>query len=150
MKAIIENKKVRLEYEILESFEAGIQLLGFEVKALRAGKASLVGSRVVVRGSEAYLLSATISPYQEKNTPKDYDPERTRKLLLNQKELKELAGSEGQKGLTIVPIMVYNSNRKLKLQIAIVRHKQKHDKREALKEKDSKRSIERTLKNQED
>lgn len=148
MKALVENKKARLEYEILESYEAGIQLLGFEVKALRAGKASLVGARVIMRGGEAYLAGATVSPYQHGNTPTSYDPERTRKLLMGKKEIAELAVKESQKGLTIIPIMVYNAHRRLKLQVAVVRHKNKHDKRDTLKDRDSKREIERTLKNE--
>ena len=149
MKALIENKKARLEYEILESYEAGMQLLGTEVKSLRAGKASLVGSRVVARAGEAYLVGATISPYQENNTPKTYDPERTRKLLLSKKKITDLAEKEGQKGLTIIPIMVYNKGPRLKLQVAVVRHKKKHDKRDTLRARDTKRTIERTLKNEE-
>jgi SsrA-binding protein len=149
MATLVENKKARLEYEIVENYEAGMALLGYEVKSLRAGKASLVGARVVVRGNEAYLVGATISPYQEKNTPKEYDPERTRRLLLSLKEINELSGSENQRGLTIIPIMVYSKGRNLKLQIAIVRHRKKHDKRAILKDRDAKRSINRTLKNEE-
>ncbi|HEY4473942.1 MAG TPA: SsrA-binding protein SmpB [Candidatus Paceibacterota bacterium] len=148
MKPILENKKARMEYEILERLEAGISLTGFEVKALRAGKGMLAGSRVLVRGGEAYLVGATIPPYQERNTPAGYDPERSRRLLISKKEISELAGSEGQKGLTIIPLMVYNKNNRLKLEIAVARHKKKYDKREALKERDSKRTIERSLKNQ--
>ncbi len=148
MKPIVENKKARMEYEFVDTYEAGIELLGFEVKALRAGKASLVGSHVVVRGGEAFLVGATISPYQEGNTPKSYDPERTRRLLLSKKELAALEGSSSQKGLTIVPIMVYNKNRRLKLSIALARKKKSHDKRATLKEKDDKRAMDRTLKNQ--
>lgn len=148
MKAVVENKKARLEYEILDSFEAGIELFGFEVKSLRAGKASLVGARVVIRGGEGFLSGATISTYQEKNTPKSYDPERTRRLLLNKKEIAELASKEVQKGLTIIPIMVYSKNNVLKLQVAVVRHKTKHDKRDTLKKRDAKKLIERTLKNE--
>ncbi|TAJ15834.1 SsrA-binding protein SmpB [Patescibacteria group bacterium] len=148
MKPIIENKKARLEYEILESFEAGLELSGGEVKALRAGRGSLIGSRVVVRGGEAFVVGMTIPPYQAKNTPSSYDPERTRRILLSKKQIAELASSEGQKGLTIIPIMVYNKVQLLKLQVAIVRHKKKHDKRDTLRSRDAKRDIERTLKNQ--
>ena len=148
MSALIENKKVRLEYELIDTYEAGIELRGFEVKALRAGKASLVGAHVVVRGGECYLVGATISPYQEKNTPTSYDPERTRRLLLGKKELLELEGVDSAKGLTIVPIMVYNKGSFLKLSIATARKKKKYDKRESMKERDEKRRIDRTLKNQ--
>lgn len=147
MKPIIENKKARLEYEFIETYSAGMSLYGFEVKALRAGKASLVGSRVVVRGGEAFLVGATVSPYQKKNTPQSYDPERSRRLLLNKKEIAALAAYEGQKGLTIVPVMVYNS-KCVKLSVAVARKKKKHDKRATMKDRDAKRSIERSLKNE--
>ncbi len=149
MKPLVENKKARLEYEILETYEAGMSLFGFEVKSLRGGKVSLVGARVVVRGGEAFLVGATIPPYQEKNAPQSYDPERSRKLLLRGKEIAKLEAQEGQKRLTILPLMVYNSGRRLKLQIGIARHKNKYDKRATLKAREAKRSIERTLKNEE-
>lgn len=144
----VENKKARLEYEFLETYEAGMVLTGYEAKALRAGKASLVGARVMVRGGEAFLVGATISPYQEGNVPKSYDPERSRKLLLSKKELNELAGAESQRGLTLVPIMVYNQKRFIKLSFGLARKKKKHDKRATLKERDDKRSMDRSLKNQ--
>jgi len=146
MKPVIENKKARLEYDILESFESGMELHGYEVKSLRAGKASLVGARVVIRAGEAYLVGATIQPYQEKNTPSSYDPERSRRLMLHKKEIADMASYEGQRGLTIVPIMVYNKDGRLKVQVAVARYRKKHDKREKLKERDTKRSIDRTLK----
>ena len=144
---LIEHKKVRLEYELLEEYEAGLELLGYEVKSLRARHGKLEGAHIVVRGGEAYLVGATIPPYQPKNTPKEYDPGRTRKLLLTQKELIALASFEGQKGLTIVPVSVYNKGSNLKLRIAVAKGKKARDKRAALKERDSKREINRTLKN---
>ena len=145
--ALVANKKARLEYELLETYEAGIELLGFEVKSLRAGQGSLEGAHVLVRGGEAYLVNMRISPYQPANTPKDYDPERSRRLLLTKSEIGELAGYEHQKGLTIVPISVYNKGRKLKLEIAVARGKKQRDKRQDLKRRDDERDIERTLKN---
>ena len=148
MKALLENKKARIELEILETYEAGMSLFGFEVKTLRAGQGSLSGARVLVRGGEAFLVGATVPPYQQKNAPENYDPERTRRLLLSKKEITEIAAAEGQKRLTIVPIMVYNKARRLKLQVAIARHKNKRDKREDLKGRDAKREIQRTLKNE--
>lgn len=148
MPTLIENKKARLNYEILEQYEAGIELSGFEVKSLRNKRGSLDGAHVVVRGGEAYLLNAHIPPYQPGNTPKDYDPERNRRLLLTKKEIAELAGAESKKGLTIVPISVYNKKRKLKVSLAIARGKKKYDKREDIKKRDLKRAIDRTLKNQ--
>lgn len=148
MKPLIENKKARLEYEFLETFDAGMELRGFEVKALRAGQGSLLGARAVVRGGEAYLVGSTIPPYQEKNTPTSYEPDRTRRLLMTKKEIATVASYEGQKGLTIIPVMVYNANRRLKLLLAVARHKKKHDKRATLKERDTRREIDRTLKNE--
>ncbi len=144
---LIEHKKVRLEYELLEEYEAGLELLGLEVKSLRARHGKLEGAHIVVRDGEAYLVGATIPPYQPSNTPKEYDPARTRKLLLTQKEITALSGFEGQKGLTIVPISVYNKGSNLKLRIAVARGRKQYDKRAVLKERDSKREISRTLKN---
>ena len=141
-----ENRKAYFNYEILEKYEAGIELLGVEVKSVRDGQMSLEGAFVIIRGGEAYLINATIPPYQAKNAPKDYDPLRNRKLLLTKKEISELGGSERNKSLTIVPISVYNKNRKIKLEIALVKGKKKFDKRETLKKRDTEREIRRTLK----
>lgn len=143
---LIEHKKVRLEYELLEEFEAGLELLGFEVKSLRAKHGKLEGAHIVIRGGEAYIVGMSIPPYQPSNTPASYDPEHTRRLLLTQKELLTLADFEGQKGLTIVPISVYNKDSKLKLRIAVARGRKKYDKRAVMKERDTKREIDRTLK----
>jgi SsrA-binding protein len=144
---LIEHKKARLNYEILEEYEAGLELLGFEVKSLRSGNGKLEGAHIIVRNGEAYLVGASIPPYQASNTPSDYDAERTRRLLLTQKELVALAAFEGQKGLTIVPISVYNKGKVLKLRIAVARGRKKYDKRAVMKERDTKRQIDRTLKN---
>ncbi len=146
MTTILKNKKAKFDYEILDTFDAGIELFGYEVKALKHGKGKLNGSYVVVRGGEAYLVGASISPYQPKNTPKDYDPERPRRLLLKRKEINTLMGSESSKGLTLIPISLYNKDRLLKLKIAIVRGKKKADKREAIKERDTKRELARLMK----
>ncbi len=143
---VVENKRVGFDYTILEEIEAGLELFGFEVKSLRAGHGSLKGARVVARGGEAYLVGATIPPWQVLNAPKSYDPERTRRLLLSTKEIAHVASAEGQKGLTIVPLRVYNKGRKLKLLIAIARGKKKEDKRHTIRAREEKRSIERTLK----
>lgn len=142
---LISNKKALFDYEILEKIEAGIELLGFEVKSLKAGQGSLLGSHITVRGSEAFVINMNVPPYQPANTPKDYDPMRNRKLLLTKKEISHLSGEEAQKGLTIVPLSVYNKGRKLKLEIAIVRGKKKYDKRESIKKRDSDREIRRSL-----
>ena len=144
--SLIENQRARFDYTILEELEAGMELFGFEVKSLRAKQGSLKGARVVARGGEAYLVGATIPAWQVKNAPKSYEPERTRRLLLKVKEIAHILSAEGQQGLTIVPLAVYNKGRKLKLSIAIVRGKKKQDKRQTLRERDEKRHIERSLK----
>ena len=146
--ALVEHKKARMDYEILNEFEAGLELLGHEVKSLRGGLGKLEGSHVVVRGGEAYLVGANIPAYQSANTPKGYDAARTRRLLLNKKEIAALSGAEDQKGLTIVPLRVYNKGRTLKLGIALARGKKKFDKRATLKKRDTERDMRRTLKNQ--
>lgn len=144
---LVQHKKARLEYEILEEYEAGIELLGLEVKSLRTGNAKLEGTHVVVRGGEAYIVGMVISPYQPANTPPEYDPNRSRKLLLTKKEIASLAAAEGQKGLTVVPISVYNKNGKLKVRVAIARGRKKYDKRAVLKKRETEREMRRTLKN---
>lgn len=143
---LIENNKVHFDYTILEEMEAGVELLGFEVKSLRAKRGSLKGARVIARGGEAYLVGASIPAWQIANAPKAYDPERPRRLLLSQKEIAHIASAEGEKGLTIVPISVYNKRRKLKLAIAIARGKKKEDKRHTIRAREEKRRIERSLK----
>ena len=143
--ALAENRKARFDYEILKRFTAGLELLGAEVKSVRAGKINLQGAFVGVRGGEAYLLSASIPPYQPKNTPSEYDETRPRKLLLDKAEIGELAEAESTKGLTIVPLSVYNKGRFLKLDLAIARGKKKFDKRESIKKRDVEREIKRTL-----
>jgi len=144
--SLITNKKVLFDYDLLEELEAGLELFGFEVKSLRAGRGSLVGGRVIVRGGEAFLVGANIPPWQEKNAPKDYDPERVRRLLLSKKQIVQIADAEEKKGLTVVPLSVYNAGRKLKVKIAVARGKKKHDKRETIKAREEKKKIERQLK----
>jgi len=144
--SLIENSKVGFDYQVIETIEAGLELLGFEVKSLRAGQGSLKGARVVARGGEAYLVGATIPAWQVANAPKDYDAMRTRKLLLSKKQIAQVSSAEGQDGLTIVPISVYNKGQKLKLSIGIARGKKKADKRQDIKKRDVKRQIARTLK----
>src|SRR5688572_14274848 len=133
--ALIEHKKARLNYEILEEFEAGLELLGAEVKSLRAGQGKLEGSHAIVRGGEAYIVGMHIPPYQPKNTPADYDPDRSRRLLLTKKELIQLSDYESQKGLTIVPLRVYNKGKNLKVALAAAKGRKKYDKRAVLKER---------------
>ncbi len=141
-----ENRKVRFNYEILEKYEAGIKLLGVEVKSVRGGQMSLEGAFVVIRGGEAFLINANIPPYQPNNAQKDYDPLRNKKLLLTKKEIKILGGSEKNKSLTIMPISVYNKGRKIKVEIALVKGKKRLDKRENIKKREIDREIRREYK----
>ncbi|MCX6738926.1 MAG: SsrA-binding protein SmpB [Candidatus Parcubacteria bacterium] len=141
--SLIFNKKVSFDYEILEKFEAGIELLGLEVKSVKAKHGHLDGSRVLVLGGEAFLIGASIPTYQPQNTPKGYEPDRNRKLLLTKKELIDLAQIEGKKGLTIVPVSLYQKGRKIKVEIAVVRGKKKYDKRETIKKRDVERDMAR-------
>jgi SsrA-binding protein len=140
-----ENRKAYFNYEITEKFEAGIELLGLEVKSVRAGKVSLDGSHVIVRGGELYIVGLTIQPYQTGNTPKDYEPDRTRKLLLTKKEIQELYKYGETKGLTLVPLSMYNKSRRIKLAIGVGRGKKLHDKRESIKKRDLDRQMKRDL-----
>lgn len=146
MTPYLKNKKVYFNYEPLDKFEAGISLRGFEVKSIRTGRGNLEGSHITVRGGEAFLLGANIPAYQPKNAPKSFDKERHRKLLLTGKEISELEGFESKKGLTIVPIAMYNKNGKIKVEIAVVRGKKKHDKRETIKKRDAERDVRREVK----
>lgn len=148
MASYISNKKVRFDFEILETFEAGLLLAGHEVKAIRMGRGKLEGGHVIIRGKEAFLVGTSVSHYQEANEPKNYEPDRTRKLLLSKKELAILEQKGEQAGLTIVPLSLYNKGSKIKLEIALARGKKKQDKRESLKNRDSKREIDRILKTQ--
>lgn len=143
---LAENKKFYLQYEALEEYEAGVELLGLEVKSIKAGHMVLEGARVLVRGREAFLVGATVPPYQVNNSPSDYDPTRVRRLLLTRKQIIELYDHGEQRGLTIVPISVYNKNNLIKLKIAVARGKKKYDKREDIKKRDIEREIGRTLK----
>ena len=140
-----ENRKARFDYELMEEFEAGLELDGPEVKSVRAGKMSLASSFVSVRGGEAFLLNAEVAPYQPKNLKADYDPKRARKLLMTKDELSKLAIAEATKGLTIVPITVYNKGRFIKCRVAIARGKKEFDKRESIKKRNTERDLKRSL-----
>jgi len=149
MKIISENKKAYFDYEILETYETGIVLLGHEVKSIKTGHISLTGSFVVPKFEELFLLNAFIPPYQPKNTPKDYDPRRSRKLLLHKSEIKSLIGKIKQKGLTLVPLKVYILKGKIKLQFGLGKGKKQFDKREKVKKREFERQKERLLKQHE-
>ena len=147
MKVLAENKKAYYNYEILEKFEAGIALIGQEVKSLKTRGVNLAGNYVVLKDEEVFWVGANIAPYQPKNAPPDYNPERSRKLLLKKSEINYLIGKSKQKGLTLVPLKLYTTRSgKIKLEFALVRGKKKFDKREKIKEREIERKIERVLK----
>ncbi|MCD6528343.1 SsrA-binding protein SmpB [bacterium] len=148
MKTLAVNKRATYDYEILEKYEAGISLFGYEVKSIKTGHISLKGSYVVIKNNEVYLLNAFIPPYQIKNTPSDYDPNRSRKLLLHKSEIKSLIGKIKQKGLTLVPIKLYTKRGKIKLEFALAKGKRKVDKREKIKKRETERKIKRALRNE--
>lgn len=144
--ALADNKKAHFNYDILEKYEAGIELLGFEVKSIKAGHASLDGSYAIIRGGEIYILGSKVPPYQSANTPKDYDPERLRKLLMTKKQIRELNDKTENSGLTIVPVSMYNKSGKIKVEIALAKGKKKFDKRETIKKRETDREMRRTIK----
>lgn len=139
------NKKAKHEYHIEERFEAGLSLLGWEVKSLRAGKAQLVDAYVLLKGGEAWLLGAHITPLSTASTHVIADPTRTRKLLLHAKEIAKIIGKVNQTGHTCIPLALYWKKNKVKCEIALAKGKQKHDKRAAEKEKDWNRQKQRIL-----
>jgi SsrA-binding protein len=145
MATYISHRRASFDFELLEMLEAGISLLGTEVKSIRTGHGKLEGAYVIIRGKEAFLVGASIPAFQKKNVDASYDPERPRKLLLTQKELTELEQKSEKQGLTIVPLKLYNKGTKLKLEIAIARGKKKQDKRQSIKERDTNRDIAREL-----
>ena len=139
------NRKAYHDYFIEETCEAGISLLGTEVKSLREGKANLKDSYALIKGNEIFLLNCHISPYSHGNI-QNHDPLRTRKLLLHRKEINKLWGKLTQKGLTLIPLKIYfTKNGKAKVEIGLCRGKRQYEKREVLKEKEARREIERHL-----
>lgn len=143
---IIQNKKAYHNYEIQEKIESGIVLFGFEVKGIRAGQMSLDGAYVVIKGGKVQLLGANIKPLQPENIPDSYIETRSRELLLNKKQIKELMEKLEQIGHTIIPLSVYSKEGLIKVEIALVKGKKKFDKRETLKKKDAQREIDRVFK----
>jgi len=135
MVVYINNKKAHFNYSVLETYEAGIELLGLETKAIKNGKVNINSAFCIIRGGEAYVINMTIEPYQIKNTPEGYIKDRTRRLLLSKKEIKKLGEKDDIKGLTLVPISVYSKGRFIKLSIAVGRGKKEFDKRETIKKR---------------
>ncbi|MDH4099655.1 MAG: SsrA-binding protein SmpB [Nitrospirota bacterium] len=145
IKIVTDNRKAWHDYFIEDTFEAGIVLKGTEVKSLREGKANLKDSYVLVKDGEVFLLGCHISPYSHGNI-ENHDPERTRKLLLKKQEINKILGKALQKGYTIVPTKIYFAHGLAKVEVALAKGKQLHDKRDAIKEKEAKREIHREIK----
>ncbi len=149
MKILAVNKRATFDYQVLETFEAGLVLFGYEVKSLRNGQANLKGSYISFgtdpqNSSEAFLVNSYIPLYKPAGEIENYNPERPRKLLLKKKELGYLTGKIQEKGLTVIPIKLYTKDSFIKLEVAIVKGKKSFDKREDLKKKDIEKHI-RTL-----
>lgn len=145
MENLAENRRVRFDYEILDTYEAGIELQGHEVKAVKAGKMRIAGAFAIVRGGEIWLVGAEIDPYQKGNVPADYDPARTRRLLLKREEIAELTGKIKERGLTLLALRVYNKGNLVKIELGLGRGKRGPDKREAIKKREVSREIRRNL-----
>lgn len=146
MKIVCQNRKAYHDYSVEETIEAGIQLLGTEVKSLRDGKANLKDSYVLIKDSEVFLFNCHISPYSHGNIM-NHDPLRTRKLLLHRKEIERLKGKAQQKGYTLIPLKIYFKGPYAKVEIGLAKGKRVYEKREAIKEREAKRAIEKAMKN---
>ena len=152
MKILAENKKAYFNYDIVEKFGAGISLIGQEVKSIKTKGVNLAGSYIVIKGHaekgkpEVFWIGTQISPYQPKNAPPDYNPERSRKLLLKKEEIKYLIGKVREKGLTLIPLKLYTEKGKIKLEFGIARGRRKTDKRELIRKREADREIDRAIK----
>ncbi|GAB4217198.1 MAG: SsrA-binding protein SmpB [Synechococcales cyanobacterium] len=145
-KTIVDNRRARFEYEVLETLEAGIQLSGTEVKSIRAGKVNLQDAFTLIRDREAWLLNMHISPHSTASKVFNHDPTRRRKLLLHRQEISRLAGLTEQKGLTLIPLKLILTKGWIKVHLAVARGKKLHDKRDSIKERDIQRDMQRDLK----
>jgi SsrA-binding protein len=144
-KLIVDNRRARHDYHLLERVEAGLVLTGTEVKSLRDGRASLQQAYADIRGEEAWLVGAHISVYEQGNIA-NHDPDRDRKLLLHKKELASLAGKVAQRGLTLVPTKLYFKDGRAKVELALARGKEQRDKRRDIAKREADRQMERALK----
>lgn len=145
MKVVCQNRKAYHDYQIEDVFEAGIVLSGTEVKALREGRANLRDSYVIIKKGEIFLMNCHISPYSHGNIM-NHDPLRTRKLLMHKEEIKSLSGKILTKGYTLIPLKIYFKNSLAKVEIGLAKGKKLYEKREAIKERDARREIERAMK----
>lgn len=146
MTVFIDNRKAHFNYSIEETFEAGIKLMGYEVKSVKKGQGSINSAFCIIRGGEAFIIGLHIPPYQPNNTDSTYDPDRTRKLLLSKKEIKKLADKDDIKGLTLIPLSMYSKGRHIKVSVAVAKGKKVFDKRETIKNRDLDREMAREYK----
>jgi SsrA-binding protein len=146
-KVIADNRQARFQYEILETYEVGISLVGTEVKSIRQGKVNLKDGFAQIRNAEIWLHNVHISPHSTTNIVYNHEPRRNRKLLLHRDEIRKLVGQVEQQGLTLVPLKLFLKRGWVKLTLALVRGKKLHDKREDLKRKQTDREIQRAIKN---
>jgi len=146
MKPLTENKNAYFEYEILSSYEAGIELKGGEVKSIIQHGISLRGTYATLKNEEVWFINCDIPPYQPKNINKEYEQKRSRKLLLHKSEIRELIGKTKEKGLTLIPLKMYKKGSKIKLEIGLGKAKNKKDKREVIRKRDTEKEIRRELK----
>lgn len=148
MKIITTNKRAYFDYEILENYDAGIVLQGPEVKSIKAGKVDISGSYITFDKNQVpWLMNATIAPYPPaKGAQQNYDPTQSRRILLNKKEIHRLLGLSQTKGLTIIPLKLYNIKGLIKVEIGVARGKKKFDKRETIKAREDERKIKREIK----
>lgn len=145
IKVVCQNKKARYDYEIIEVIEAGMILLGTEVKSLRQGRANLKDSYARIKDGELFLMQCHISPYTHAYYD-NHEPDRVRKLLVHKREIKRLQGKTQEKGLTLVPLKIYFKDGKAKVELALARGKRSYDKRETLKRKTEERELQRAIK----
>ena len=146
MKSLAKNRRAKFDYEILKEYEAGVVLKGFEVKSVKNNRASLKGSYVVAHDEELFLVNAHIPPYEFAADMPDYDPERSRKLLLHKREISHLQGKSKTEGLTMIPLSMYNKKGKIKLLFGLAKGKKRYDKRQVIKEREDGIKIQRAMK----
>lgn len=144
--SIVRNHKATLNYEVLDTYEAGLELHGYEVKSIRAGKIKFDGSYVIILGEELFLKNAEISPYQANNIPKNFDGQRVIKLLVRKSDIRKLQHKVDKEGLTLIPLSIFAKGTKLKLDFALARGKKKRDKRQDIKRREDNIEILRTIK----
>ncbi len=146
-RSICKHRRARFDYQIEETFEAGIALLGSEVKSLREGRANLVDSYARISAGEVFLMKVHIAPYEQANR-ENHDPVRPRKLLLHRSEIRRLTGKLHERGWTLIPLELYFEGGRAKVELALARGKKRHDKREAIAKRESDRQLQRIIKRQ--